>query len=242
VKKRFINLKLQPNPNSTDPPDSKQNPYRKNMKLSKFPLFFLLAASAAHGAYVISQPDGPSAQGNAGTGQSFTPSVGMVDNPGPSTTTIDLTSFSLWSNAGGSGVTGRDTTYLLIYDANPAGTANLVGSSTNFIDLDPASNAPAGTQLTWTFNNLTLDYNTTYFAVISSSNTGVNGIDDIGFGFKNITVTNPYTGGTALADNFAAQGTSDLQFTATFANPVPEASVTLLGGLGMLVLLRRRRA
>jgi hypothetical protein len=213
------------------------------MKFSKLTLLFLLAASAAHGAYVISQPNDPTAQGNAGTGQSFTPSVGMVDDPGPSTATIDLTGFSLWSNGGGSAVTGRDTTYLLIYDANPAGTANLVGSSTNFVDLDPASNAPAGTELAWTFNNLTLDYNTTYFAVISSSNTGVNGIDDIGFGFRNSTL-NPYAGGNALADNFAVQGTGDLKFTATFANPVavPEPSAALLGGLGMLALLRRRRA
>lgn len=212
------------------------------MKSIKCCFLFLFAASAAHGAYVISQNEGPTAQGNAGTGQSFTPSIGMIEDPGSSTTTIDLTSFSLWSNAGGSAVTGRDTTYLLIYDANPVGTANLVGSSTNFIDLDPASNAPAGTQLTWNFSNLTLDYNTTYFAVISSSNLGVNGINDIGFGFKNKTDTNPYLGGTALANDFAPQGTSDLQFTATFANPIPEPSATLLGGLGMLALLRRRRS
>lgn len=210
------------------------------MKLSKLSLFFLLAASAAHGAYVISQPVSATTQGNAGTGQSFTPSAGMVDDPGPSTSTIDLTGFSLWAGNGGSAVAGRDTTYLLIYDANPAGTANLVGSSTNFIDLDPASNAPLGTELAWTFNNLTLNYNTTYIAVISSSNTGVNGINDIGFGFQN-NVANPYAGGTALADNFAVQGGSDLKFSATFANPVPEPATALLGGLGLLALLRRRR-
>jgi hypothetical protein len=213
------------------------------MKFSKLTLLFLLAASAAHGAYVISSPDNGTTQGNAGTGQSFTPSVGMVDNPGPSTATIDLTGFSLWAGSGGSATSGRNTTYLLIYDANPAGTATLVGSSTNFIDLDPATNAPLGTELAWTFNNLTLNYNTTYFAVISSSNTGVNGINDIGFGFRNSTL-NPYAGGNALADNFAVQGTGDLKFTATFANPVavPEPSAALLGGLGMLALLRRRRA
>ena len=209
----------------------------------KLPILVGFAATAVHGAYVIDQPVSATNQGNAGTGQSFTPSVGMVDDPGPSTATIDLTGFSLWSNAGGSGVAGRNTTYLLIYDANPAGTANFIGSSTNFIDLDPPSNAPAGTELAWTFNNLTLNYNTTYFAVISSSNTGVNGIDDIGFGFQN-NLTNPYAGGTALADNFGAQGGSDLKFNATFINPVtvPEPSAALLGGLGMLCLLRRRRA
>lgn len=211
------------------------------MKLNKLTLLFLLTASASQGAYVISQSVSATAQGNAGTGQSFTPSVGIVDDPGPSTTTIDLAGFSLWSNAGGSPVTGRNTTYLLIYDANPAGAANLVGSSTNFIDLDPASNAPAGTQLTWTFDNLTLAYNTTYFAVISSSSAGTT-VNDIGFGFQN-NLANPYSGGTALADNFGVQAGSDLKFSASFANPVavPEPTAALLGSLGVLTLLRRRR-
>lgn len=209
------------------------------MKFSKYSLLFLLATSASHGAFVISQPNEPTAQGNAGTGQSFTPSVGMVDDPGPSTSTIDLTGFSLWSSGGASATTGRNTTYLLIYDANPSGTANLVGSSTNFIDLDPISNAPAGTQLTWTFNNLTLNFNTTYFAVISSSDAGTT-VNDIGVGFRNST-SNPYAGGNALADNFAVQGTGDLKFTATFANPVPEPAAALLGSIGILTLLRRRR-
>lgn len=209
------------------------------MRFSKPLLLFLLATAASHGAFVISQPNEPTAQGNAGTGQSFTPSVGMVDDPGPSTTTIDLTSFSLWSSGGASVTTGRNTTYLLIYDANPAGSANLVGSSSNFIDLDPISNAPAGTQLTWTFNNLTLNYNTTYFAVISSSSTGTT-VNDIGVGFRNSTL-NPYAGGNALADNFAVQGTGDLKFSATFANPVPEPSAALLASIGMLALLRRQR-
>lgn len=209
------------------------------MKLNKLSLAFLLATSASQGAFVISQSNEPTAQGNAGTGQSFTPSVGMVDDPGPSTTTIDLTSFSLWSNGGASVTTGRNTTYLLIYDANPAGSANLIGSSINFIDLDPISNAPAGTQLTWTFNNLTLNYNTTYFAVISSSSTGTT-VNDIGVGFRNSTL-NPYAGGNALADNFAVQGTGDLKFSATFANPVPEPSAALLASIGMLALLRRQR-
>ena len=77
--------------------------------------------------------------GTAARGQSFTPSVGMVDDPGASTTTIDLISFSFW--AGGDANTTSDTTYLLIFSAKPSTTSgssvDLVGSSTNFIDTQP---------------------------------------------------------------------------------------------------------
>jgi MYXO-CTERM domain-containing protein len=209
------------------------------MKMKILPLLLALTAPSADGAFVISQLTSTTFQGNAGTGQSFTPSVGMVDDPGSSTATIELTSFSLWSNTTGSATLGRATTYLLIYDANPAGTANLVGASSNFIDLSVTQ--VANTQLQWAFSNLELDYNTLYFAVIASSNTGTS-VDDIGFGFAN-NLANPYAGGTALADNFGVQAGSDLKFSATFANPVavPEPSAALLGGLGLLALLRRRR-
>ncbi|MFZ9935663.1 MAG: PEP-CTERM sorting domain-containing protein [Luteolibacter sp.] len=202
----------------------------------------LAAAAAAQGAYVIEQLNTNATFGNAATGQSFKPSVGMVDDPGESTTTIDLTSFSLWANGGTAAGTPLsrtvDTTYLLIYDANPSGAANLVGSSTNFLDLNPFPGT--GFQMTWTFNNLTLDYDTTYFAVFSSSNTGTDA-NDIGVGLQ-VDNTNPYSGGTGLTNNFTVATTQDAKFSATFANPIPEPSATLLGGLGMLALLRRRRA
>ncbi|MDB4772272.1 hypothetical protein OAG12_02905, partial [Akkermansiaceae bacterium] len=139
----------------------------------------------AHGAYVIEQLSGPNNQGNAGTGQSFTPSVGIVDDPGDSTSTIDLTSFSLYS-AGTGGTGSRETSYLLIYDANPSGTANLLGASNTTLDLGNTSalTTTSDAQLTWSFDNLTLDYDTKYYAVISQDSTGSLGTGDIGLGFK----------------------------------------------------------
>lgn len=214
------------------------------MKFRMLPLLFLLAAPAAHGAYVISQPDTNATFGNAATGQSFTPSMGMVDDPGASTATIDLTSFSLWSNGGsGAGNGNLNNVYLLIYDANPnpaVGSANLLGASTNFIDHSP--NLAQGSQMTWTFNNLTLNYTTTYFAVLASTTDGSLGINDVGVALQ-VSNSNPYNGGTGLINDFSVASTQDAKFSATFVNPVavPEPSAALLGGLGMLALLRRRR-
>lgn len=201
----------------------------------------LAAVTAAQGAYVIEQLNTNATFGNAATGQSFTPSVGMVDDPGVNTATIDLTAFSFWSNGGsatGTSTGNLNTVYLLIYNAFPS-EGSFVGSSTNFIDHNP--NLAQGTQMTWTFNNLTLAYNTTYYAVFASNQTGALGTNDVGIGLQTQN-TNPYAGGNGLIDNFNSGGTQDTKFSATFANPIPEPSATLLGGLGMLALLRRRRS
>jgi hypothetical protein len=201
----------------------------------------LMSALTAQGAFVISQPNGDAFTGDRSRGFAFTPSVGMVDDPGPSTTTIDLTAISFWSG-GVTTATTSDTSYLLIFSAKPSTTSGssvgLVGSSTNFFDLNPISNAPNGTQLTWTFNNLTLDYDTTYYAVFSSSNSATSAF---GMRMQVANTSNPYTGGGALDVSYNIVTNQDYRFAATFTNPVPEPSAAILGSLGMLALLRRRR-
>ena len=217
------------------------------MKLKPILLPILLTAPLAQGAFVIEQLNNNATFGNAATGQSFTPSVGMVEDPGVNTATIDLTGISFWSNGGasagpsGSPVTNLDTVYLHIYDANPAGSANLIGVSSNFLDLNPVSNYPQGTQMSWSFNNLTLNYLTTYFAVFSKGTSPTN-INDVGIGLQ-VDNTNPYAGGTGLTNDFAVAPTQDAKFSASFANPVaiPEPAAALIGSLGLLALLRRRR-
>jgi hypothetical protein len=195
--------------------------------------FALMSALTAHGAFVISQSSTNGISGPAGAGQTFTTNVGISPVPSPTPTTIKLTSFSFW--ASGAGNTPSDTTYLHIYDAKPAAAANLVGVSTNFIDTNPV--LALETKMTWTFNNLELNYGTKYWAVFANTTSKITS-QVVALGFQNSNA-NPYAGGAALAASINENTAQDAKFEITF---VPEPSTALLGSLGMLALLRRRRA
>ena len=95
--------------------------------------------------------------------------------------------------------------------------------------------------MAWTFNSLTLNYNTTYYAVFSKGTTATN-IDDVGIGIQTQT-GDPYSGGVGLTNNFVASSTVDAKFKATFTNPVPEPSTLAVFAAGLVLLgARRRRA
>jgi hypothetical protein len=193
----------------------------------------LMSALTAQGAFVISQPSTNAISGGNSGGQNFTTNVGISPDPG-ALTTIDLTSISFWSS--GAATTPNNTTYLHIYDARPtASVGNLIGVSSNTIDTSPA--LAADTKMTWTFNNLTLNFGTKYWAIFANTTSKVTALS-VGLGLQ-IQNTNPYSGGTVLASNLGDVAAQDARFEATF---VPEPSTALLGSLGMLALLRRRRA
>jgi hypothetical protein len=193
----------------------------------------LMTALTAQGAFVISQPSTNGISGPAGAGQTFTTNVGISPDPGL-LTTIKLTSFSFWSS--GAGNTPSNTTYLHIYDAKPtATTGTLIGVSTNFIDTNPV--LTLGTQMTWTFDELELGYGTKYWAVFANTTSKITS-QVVALGFQNSNL-DPYAGGAALAANINENTAQDAKFEITF---VPEPSTALLGSLGMLALLRRRRA
>jgi hypothetical protein len=154
--------------------------------------------------------------GNGVLGQTFTPNVGASPTPDPTPITVKLNSLSLFSGANGNSLS--ETTYLNIYLGNPIGGGTFIGSSTNSLDLDPVLSFD--TELVWTFDNLELFNHLTYYAVVSSSNTGIGGTA-LGYAFRRNIHTNvanfpDYTGGAAVLSGYTLSPDSDLKFTATF--------------------------
>jgi hypothetical protein len=244
--KYFLKFFVANNPRScrlrrTQPSSTQsESPYKIIMKKAPMTItalaitgFALMSALSAHGAFVISQSSTNGISGPAGAGQTFTTDVGISPVPSPTPSTIKLTSFSFW--ASGAGNTPSATTYLHIYDAKPAAATNLVGVSSNFIDTDPVLGL--GTKMTWTFNNLELNYGTKYWAVFANGTTKITS-QVVALGFQNSN-QNPYSGGAALASNINENATQDARFEATF---IPEPSTALGGVLCMFGLIRRRRA
>lgn len=126
--------------------------------------------------------------------------------------------------------------------ANGTETANLsfLGSSTTAVSYPVAS---AGTPLTWDYSGITLALDTALFAVFSTTATEgtfnftrVRGVADDSASFENITLGNSARLGSGTPGG-GQQGAYSIELTA-----IPEPSTALLGGLGMLMLLRRRRA
>jgi len=126
-------------------------------------------------------------------GQSFTPNVGITPSPG-SVSNVNLTQVTLYrSNQGWSGPTS--SFFLNIYDDDPVnGAGQFVGSSTNAIDVAPIGDFGA---LAWTFDDLTLSYTHTYWALVSSTNAA--GGLDVYCGMRESGQGDPYAGGSSIA-------------------------------------------
>ena len=106
-------------------------------------------------------------------GASFTPSVNDAP-PTPAPTTVDLTQYSM-DVYGRSGRT--DNYYLQIYTGiTSSGGTGFVGSSTNGI-VYPTADGGGSNVVTWSFNNLALNYTTKYYALFSTTSTQGNFAD-----------------------------------------------------------------
>jgi len=209
-----------------------------------------VAGLSANGATVVtsySTVTGADDNNQAGPmfGQSITVNVGADTADGSIPATVYLTELSFQYSSSASGGT-LSNAYIHVYDAfavdgdnTPSTIGNLVAVSTSTV----SSGAANGT-LTWTFGGDAISKSTAYTYVFASTTTAQTVADSsglVGAGIE-LNTGNPYTGGRA----FRANGTTtdwDFAFEMkTSTTPVPEPSAALLGGLGLLALLRRRRA
>ena len=175
----------------------------------------LTATPALAQQYLISQPVGGDNFGARATGQTFTPSIGIAPDPGMPAT-IPLTRITLY--AGNSGAAAPSTTtFLNLYDGDPNAGGNFVASSTNSLDTNGLT---FRTPLVWTFAQPALNYNTEYWAVMSS--TGTAGGLDIAVSLETEPRNGPpgpdiYTGGTGLIAGYAPHPASqDTRFEVEF--------------------------
>jgi hypothetical protein len=204
-------------------------------KSTLFTLAVLTALSlSAHAATSIINL-AASANNQAG----FTSIAGITFSTGTLGPDNKLASIDLAGPTGG-GAGASNTQTLLIYvdsdnDASTWGLSALVGTSTNSLVLTPNATRVI---YTFDFSGQTLATNTVYAIVFG----GADGIADDGagddprFGLVN--------GNTISSTMFQNNGTSAFATSheaAFTVNLVPEPSPVLLGGLGMLALLRRRR-
>lgn len=159
-----------------------------------------LAASAHAQTYNIDQNLGFDTFGAASTGQTFTPGVGIVPDPGPSAS-LGLKEVTLY-HGNYAPKAPSTTTYLNVYTGDPNAGGVFLGSSTNSIDT--TGNLGFHTPMLWKFDGIAVAYATEHWLVMSSTNTA--GSLDIGVSLetqdRNI-VPSVYSGGTGLIANYA---------------------------------------
>lgn len=220
---------------------------------------FAAGALSADGAIVIHNQDNPPTatdlpSGGWGTYRGF--SVSFSDaalstaytspDSAPTPGTIYLGELTLrhpGTQGSGSSAPGDWTNALVkVYSSQTPTTGTFVGDSTNVQDM---SQAGSERNVSFTFGNLAIDPTATYWFYFSNTAGNVEPGDQTWTSGR-LRVSNnanhTYGSGNLWNASFAAQDTAfDPVFSATFSS-VPEPSAALLGGLGALALLRRRRA
>lgn len=226
------------------------------MPMKRLPIISFLScaliASSANAAVVIYNQNTPPdnsglPSGGWGTYRGF--SVNFSDvalstsyTAGETSTpaTINLTQLAVrHAGSQGSPPNGNSANALLkVYTTQSPTQASFVGDSTNRNDL-----TQTGTERTVTFDFAQLSLNTsqTYYFILAETE-GDGSSTPIEFTGGRLRVSNDanhnYSGNLISATYGTADAAFDAIFAATF---VPEPSAALLGALGVLGLLRRRR-
>lgn len=235
----------------------------KNMKNTLLLSAFLLVGTAASQAVTVIVDNYFTQQNGSTTGavgdfavQSFTPTIaGLGTNDTVAThtpytgatATVSLNSVSFIRATSGTSdnaaLGGPVLTFVHVYlgDGNDG---TYVGSSTNSINTDAAAGLST---MTWNFNNLALaSPGSEYAFVFTNSATSAPGTANYHARLQVArhsggTFISSYSGGDADNDiNGNSPTAFDSRFTVSMT-AIPEPSSALLGGLGMLLLLRRRR-
>lgn len=174
----------------------------------------------------------------AGTNDTVT-----ANSPMSSTATIQSITFV----RAPSGTATAGALFVKLYDTGADATGTPLAVSTNSIDVNGATSL---TDLVWSFADPTVSTTSTLYAVFStnglSDSTGTDTVGariaaaNFGGGFNAAVYGSGDTNlrGWNSADPPVGQNL-DARFKVNFT--VPEPSAALLGGLGMLALLRRRR-
>lgn len=220
---------------------------------------FLLAAVPAHGAITIyNQNNPPDAtdliSGGWGTYRGFSVTFNDValttaytaPDATPTPATFYLTDLTI-RHAGNQGsgsipISGDWTTAMVkVYTTQTPTTTSYIGDSLQTNDL---SQTGAERNVTYTFSNLQMTSGQKYYFYFANT-AGNEEIGNVTWAAGRLRVSNnaghTYSSGNLVNQTWGNQDTAyDAVFAASFSS-VPEPSATLLGGIGMLMLLRRRR-
>jgi MYXO-CTERM domain-containing protein len=128
-----------------------------------------------------------------------------------------------------------------VYTTQTPTTASYIGDS---LQTNNLSQSGSERNVTYTFSNLQMTSSQKYYFYFANT-AGNEEIGNVTWAAGRLRVSNnaghTYSSGNLVNQTWGNQDTTyDAVFTASFSS-VPEPSAALLGGLGLLALLRRRR-